>query len=291
MSDVDPARASGAPPPVFDSPKAYTLALGDSLGFGHQSARIASDLADGTYVPDSYPGYVVPLEQLVETKTQRDQTVVNYACPGETTDSMIAGPCAFAQTVLGLGYPRALHNDYSGSQLSAAVAFLRAHRGKVAPVTVSIGANDLLALADGCQQDMTCVAQGLPAVLEGLDRRLSRILGGLRTAAPDTEILVLTLYNPIYFVAPGSGALVGQVNAVLAAVARRHRARPVDGFAAINLGIPGDETASLCTFTLLCTAEADIHPSDAGYARLAEAFWLASGYQRLTRHPHAHSHA
>ena len=53
--------------------------------------------------------------------------LVKLGCPGETTTTMInGGICRYA----------------GGSQLKAAEAFLRAHRGRVLLVTIDIGAND-----------------------------------------------------------------------------------------------------------------------------------------------------
>jgi hypothetical protein len=45
--------------------------------------------------------------------------------------------CCFFQQI-GL----ALHDEFTGSQLDAATAFLHAHPGQVSPITLSIGAGD-----------------------------------------------------------------------------------------------------------------------------------------------------
>jgi lysophospholipase L1-like esterase len=262
-------------------PGRYLLSLGDSIAFGYQSRQVATELASGTYSPDHFPGYVAPLEADISGVVGHPQTVVNYACPGETTASMITGPCAFAVGVHGLGYRRALHDDYSGAQLAAAVAFLRAHRGEVSPITLSIGANDLNNLFNACQQDVACVQAKLPATLTTLAAHLAVTLGALRVAAPQAQVIVLTPYNPAYVIAPSSDQLLIVSNQVIGAVALAARARVADGFRAINLALPGQELASVCTFTLMCT-QSDIHPSDAGYLRLAGALWTASGYARLT---------
>lgn len=47
-----------------------------------------------------------------------------------------------------------------------------------------------------------------------------------------------------------------------------------DGFSPVT-------PATVCVLTLICTPQQDIHPSDAGYAMLAQALWAASGYDRL----------
>jgi lysophospholipase L1-like esterase len=269
----------GAPQP--SQPGRYLLSLGDSIAFGYQSRKVSTELASGAYSPDHFPGYIAPLEADISGVVQHPQRVVNYACPGETTASMITGPCAFAVNVHAAGYRRALHDDYTGAQLAAGVAFLRAHRGEVSPITLSIGANDLNNLFNTCQQSVACVQANLPATLTTLAANLAVTLGALRVAAPRAQIIVLTPYNPAYVIAPSSDALLTVSNRVIGTVALAARARVADGFTAINLALPGQELASVCTFTLMCT-QSDIHPSDAGYLRLADALWTASGYARLT---------
>jgi lysophospholipase L1-like esterase len=283
-----PASAAGAGPtrtaaPTSSPPGRYLLSLGDSIAFGYQSRRVSAELASGAYSPDHFPGYLAPLEADISGGARHPQRVVNYACPGETTASMITGPCAFAVGVHALGYPRALHDDYSGAQLAAGVAFLRAHRGEVSPITLSIGANDLNNQFNACQQDVACVQRRLPGTLTTLAANLAVTLGALRVAAPQAQIIVLTPYNPAYVITPASDPLLTVSNRVIGAVALAGRARVADGFRAINLALPGRELASVCTFTLMCS-QSDIHPSDAGYLRLADALWAASGYARLTGH-------
>jgi hypothetical protein len=53
-----------------------------------------------------------------------------------------------------------------------------------------------------------------------------------------------------------------------------------DAFPAFN-GVP--QPAGLCTLTLMCTAESDIHASDAGYALIADLMFRAAGYTRFEK--------
>ncbi|HET9654666.1 MAG TPA: SGNH/GDSL hydrolase family protein [Kineosporiaceae bacterium] len=267
-------------------PGRYLLSLGDSLGFGYQEQRISAELAVGGYSPDHFPGYVQPFASQLRRVSEHRQTVVNYSCPGETTGSMVTGPCDFAAYVHSLGYPRALHDDYTGSQLAAAVSFLAAHRNQVSPITVSLGANDLNDLFNGCARELTCVQNGLPGTLARLSSNLGTTLSALRSQAPHAEIIVLTPYNPAYVINPATDALLQAGDAAIATVAARTGARVADGFTAINLAVPGQEQLSVCTLTLMC-GQQDIHPSDAGYQRLACALWSASGYARRDRDRHA----
>ena len=69
----------------------------------------------------------------------------NLGCPGETSHSMITGTHPLCR------YPE-------GSQLDAAVAFLQAHPGQVAFITVEVGANDFVA---GCLRDTVPARPGV----------------------------------------------------------------------------------------------------------------------------------
>lgn len=275
-------RSGSLVPP--SSPQ-YTLALGDSLAFGYQRDRLMQDLVTGEYSPDDYPGYVVPLSQMVKTASRRHRpVVVNYSCPGETTASMISGGCPFPDAVAQTpyGYERVLHDDYAGAQLDAAAAFLASHRGKVSPITVSVGANDLLGLVSSCSNQLPCVWAGLDPLLSQLSTNLTTVLRRLRAADPRAEILVLSLYNPLALAVPGSDPIPLIANAMIERIARSVRATVADGYAAINLAPTTNPAGPVCEFTLMCAAgtQPDIHPSDAGYLRLAGAFLAASRRSR-----------
>jgi lysophospholipase L1-like esterase len=62
-----------------------------------------------------------------------------------------------------------LHGRNDGSQLSAALAFLHAHRGQVSPITINIGANDLNGLRALCGDEVSCYFANGPAVLETIE--------------------------------------------------------------------------------------------------------------------------
>jgi hypothetical protein len=83
-----------------------------------------------------------------------------------------------------------LHDSFSGSQLEAAVAFLRAHRGKVSPITLTVWGNDINEFIEACRGDLSCVQAGAPTFILNFSRRLADILSQLREASPDAEIIV-----------------------------------------------------------------------------------------------------
>lgn len=107
------AEAEGGPP---EAPRAtgWYLALGDSLAAGYQPG--AGDERDGGYVGD-----VLATVQESAPKTK----LVNLACSGATTVSMVAGDrCAYEE----------------GTQLAQAVEFLHAHGRNTRLVTLDVGA-------------------------------------------------------------------------------------------------------------------------------------------------------
>src|SRR6478609_7783819 len=169
---VAAAGCSAAPAPARHKlPVSYYLALGDSLAVGVQpdaagtSVKTRSGYADQLYATlrRSHPGL----------------RLVKLGCPGETTVTMMKGGiCA---------YP-------GGSQLAAAVRFLRAHRARVSLVTIDIGAND----ADGCLTRLSfsnfasCLTRSVPQVTTNLTKILTR----LRQAGPKAHIIAMSYYLP-----------------------------------------------------------------------------------------------
>jgi lysophospholipase L1-like esterase len=269
LSMLAPAAPAGAGGTVFDPPKQYYLSLGDSITFGLQVQRFLDEIKGGTYDPASFPGFTVELT--ADFAQLRPGIVnVNYACPGQDTTDFVSKPCGFAQSF-------ALHNAYTGTQLDAATAFLNAHRGQVSPVSLDIGAADLANLLNGCKFKTDCVTAALPAVLATVRTNLTTILTTLRSAAPDTEIIVLQMYDAFAVDHPETAAAYVQLNQVIAADAAAAGATVADSFTAFNLA--PDEPATLCALTLYCPHR-DTHPSDAGYHVLAEVFLKASGYHQ-----------
>jgi lysophospholipase L1-like esterase len=156
---VAAAKAAHAGGP-WRSRAAYYLALGDSLAQGVQPAP-----ATGASVPTDQ-GYVDDLFAHYDAEFHGTLELVKLGCPGETTASMLTGagsPCAYS----------------AGSQLAAALDFIRAHRHRIAVITIDIGANNVDGCATGGTISLTCVDSGIAAVRTDLPQ----ILGALRTAA------------------------------------------------------------------------------------------------------------
>jgi hypothetical protein len=70
--------------------------------------------------------------------------------------------------------------------------------------------------------------------------------------------------------------VAAQFNAMLAQTAAQYRARFADPLPVFNP--PVNEIPTICQLTLICTPLHDIHASDAGYQKLADLLFAASGY-------------
>jgi lysophospholipase L1-like esterase len=248
---------------MFVPSKAYYLALGDSVAYGYQQAKVDAGLPPSAF--DT--GYVDDLAARLRTIRPRLR-VVNLSCPGESTASFIAGPC----TENALGFP--LHDPFSGSQLAAATAFLRAHRGRVTPITLTLGGADISQFVEDCGADPACIRSGAPAETSTLASNLHTILAKLRAAAPDAEIIVTGAWGRL----TGSPALADPLEKALdislAAVTATERARFANPYPVLN---------AICTRALTCT-DREGQPTNAGYQTLADLVFDSSRYARAVRH-------
>jgi lysophospholipase L1-like esterase len=242
----------------------YYLALGDSLAQGYQPIG-------GPDSPVGFPGYNqgYPDQLLKLVRDRYDQLrLVKLACGGETTTTMIEGS------------PWCGSNFEAGSQLAEATAFLRAHRGEVAFVTINIGGNDVIAPNGG----------GVAAI----QANLPTILAQLRDAAgPGMPILGMNYYYPflpdVWFATHDPAALQGAVdaiagfNALLASLYADAGDPVADVAAAFSTSDTGDadgngvptDVENVCAWTWECAPPPhgpDLHPNTAGYDVIARAF-------------------
>jgi lysophospholipase L1-like esterase len=106
---------------------------------------------------------------IVNRHPHRQLQLVNMAVSGETTSSMISGP-----------------------QYAEAIAFLNAHKGQIALITIDIGGNDVGPCIDAADVQ-TCVANALTT----MESNLTLILAGLRSAAgSQVPIVGMNYFNP-----------------------------------------------------------------------------------------------
>jgi hypothetical protein len=266
------AFSTGRPPAVHASnPQSqhYYMALGASYAFGFQKAKFLEEYQTSTYSAASFDtGYVDDFAAMLAAGHSRLATV-NFACPGETSDTFISGGCAFHLSGL------ALHNDYplSTPQLSVALAFLNGHPHQVHVITISLtdlSGNALSQLFfNTCGQNPACVLSAFPAYLAHEQANVDQILSALHSASPSSQILVLQEFNPYMLQLPASIPLFNQMNAMLANEATAYGAVLADGVSPVT-------ASNICSLTFSCTAPLyDIHPTDAGYLVLADALWAA----------------
>ncbi len=265
----DAALAGPDPSPA---PPTYYLALGDSLSQGVQpdAAGVSVETRDG--YPDQVYAALHPSHPALK--------LVKLGCPGETTSTMING---------GICHYR------SGSQLAAAVGFLRAHRGRVLLVTIDIGANDPEQC--GSQPSLTqlasCAATSIPAAVT----HLTTIMARLKAAAgPGVRIVGMNYYLPAlaewrdglpgHVVAWAAERLAATYNGLLDRVYTSAGARIADVFGAFDTadfaeqGTTPRNVALLCQWTWACAAPPrgpNQHANQAGYQVIARAFLQASG--------------
>jgi lysophospholipase L1-like esterase len=260
------------PPP----PSSYYLALGDSLSQGVQPDAAGASVETGQGYPD-----LVYATLLASHPALR---LVRLGCPGETTQTMMhGGICHYS----------------AGSQLAAATAFLRAHRGHVFLVTIDIGANDLEDCGNqpGITQLASCIGQ-----LPKATANVAAILASLRAAAgPGVRIAGMNYYLPA--LAEWRSGLLGRATAELSekfAVAYDDLLKRAYGQAGItvanvfgafettNFGdpvtVPGigsvpRNVARICQWTWECAPPPrgpNQHANAAGYRVIADAILAAT---------------
>jgi lysophospholipase L1-like esterase len=250
--------ASTHAPGAVQLPKRYYLALGDSIAYGFQPTK-----ANATR-PSAFRGYVdVFAARLRKLSPQIE--VVNYGCPGETSVTFARGRCpTLAEGVK-------LHDAYRGSQLRAAVSFLRSHPGQVSPITLTLWGNDLAPLSAKGKRASGAISSFAP--------RLRAILRQLRAAAPNAELIVTGAWNPEANALRQTTPLYRSLDTAIRRAAAGSRARVANMFATFNgSGNVRAQKARLCARTFAC--KGDPHPTDAGYRAMADAFMAASGYPR-----------
>jgi lysophospholipase L1-like esterase len=254
------AKSSTSAGPVYQSPQSYYLALGDSIAYGFQPTKANSSPAavDTGYV-DLFASRLRKLSPKLE--------VVNYGCPGESAVTFARGGCDW------LKHGGKLHDPFRGSQLKAALSFLRAHSGKVSPITVTLWGNDLpLPLSQNAKRARSATAS--------FAKRFSSILRQLRAAAPNAEIIVTGAWNPEADRLAKAEPLYRSVDAAMRRSATASRARIANMFTALDgTGNAKAQKARLCALTFYCS-KGDPHPTDAGYRAMADAVITASGYTR-----------
>jgi lysophospholipase L1-like esterase len=257
--------ASAASEPVHQAPRAYYLALGDSMAYGIQAAKAEAGLPPSGFHTGYVDVFAARLRELAP-----DIQVVNYGCPGESAKTFIHGGCPW------LAQHGRLHDAFRGPQLEAALRFLRAHPGQVSPITLTLWGNDLLEnFSPACKGDLVCIRGHASAGLARFGSRLASIVGRLRAAAPRAEIILTGAWNLDAEHPAQSEPLFRSIDATIARAAASGKARVARIYPIFTP--VAKPKGRICALTFICS-QGDPHPTDAGYRAMATAFLAASGY-------------
>ncbi|MEV5437786.1 SGNH/GDSL hydrolase family protein [Streptomyces sp. NPDC052682] len=250
-----------------DTDTTYYISLGDSLATGYQP-DVDKD-TDAAYTDQLY----ARLKQHTPGLKH-----IRLGCTGETTESLISGgKCA---------YPNAK------SQLDAALKALAQHHGKVAYVTLSVGANDIQAcVGPAGSLDGAC----LNSASQTMGKNLARITGALRQAGTtNTQFVGSTYYNPFLAAwllgaqgqqaARESAPLIEAGNTGIGQVYKSTGFKVADVAGAFSsqdfttmVNVPGAgevpaNVAKICQLTWACTPKKDPHPNADGHQVIAGVF-------------------
>jgi lysophospholipase L1-like esterase len=235
-------------------PKARYLALGDSLAFGFQ--------------PDLNFSHGYADDFMSNLSQHGVKHLANMGCPGETSGTFINGGCP---------YPFLRKYPYLGPQLAAAVAYLKFYRGQVSPVTLDIGANDLL---PDINTSTCAISSSFPSDLATVDANVHTILAQLQAAMTVNghmtgDIVMMNYYDPYQNICPNTVPDIQLINS--------HLAADVQGFGIIvdvfdAFGGPGVPDNNICNYTWMCSIFKDIHATSQGYRVIANTFENGTGY-------------
>ncbi len=284
------AEPAPAPPPTSTTTTTSAtppadqvyVSLGDSYATGY---RPATDGAPAGAAQDGFADLVASRAGL---------RLINVACSGATSAQLRTSP--------GCPPPNRAANapDPAGrTQLDAAVAALREHKGRVGLVTVVIGGNDLTpCVRETASEAIACASEAVRDVAANL----ASILPVLREAAGDAPIVGLT-YPDVFlgaWVSPSfpNGQDIARMsvplfrdffNTALKAEYAKVDAKFVDVTAATGAyGSLTDLTqdpdhgqiptpvAKVCELTYFCDLT-DVHPTPAGHKVIADAVLEAAG--------------
>ncbi len=261
--------AASQPLPVV--PGSRYLALGDSVTFGYQESQVvpAPNYADAA----SFANYPQMLARELHLK------LANLACPGETTASFLnvgalSNGCenTAGNTAVAYRPARPLHVQYTGSQLAAALAYLKKYPD-VRLVTLMIGANDFL-LCQETTPDQCGSTTERVATAQQVTKNVVKILTAIRKQAHYTGQLVIVNYYSLNYASFTDNESTGLVNLTVDGAAKSFNVTFANGYGVFAAGSVGS-SQNPCTAGLLTQlgtpGTCGIHPSYAGQALLAQA--------------------
>lgn len=182
----------------------YYLALGDSLAAGYQNSSTPTDryCVDGNKDRAGGRGYVCVVWRNLRAAYYHDLKLHNLslaAVPGEDT-------CSFQSVTTCSGQKQrhdAARNDvppyniHTDSQLAVALRFLKNHRGHVPVISLDIGGDDFVPLAQAAGNgNIKKIEAQLAATEARLKTNYRMIVTALRVVAPASHLILIDQYNP-----------------------------------------------------------------------------------------------
>jgi lysophospholipase L1-like esterase len=234
-------------------------AAGSPIAVGTTMLGLGDSIAAGIGAPHVSEGFVAVLAQRLGDR-HRGLRLVNLAVPGETSSSMLA----------------------PGGQMERAeqvIAEVSQAGGRVAPITLSIGANDAMEAASiGDDTALTLLARNLDSILARLDDALRCAGSGIAGSA-----CLQTVYNPFELVgADGAELPVVDADAMAPRRSLRGGHNRVIRAAAAMWGIAVADVSRIFrgrAHDLTWVRSGDIHPSDRGHAVIADTYMAACGWE------------
>jgi hypothetical protein len=268
---VGRAHAATPPPSTFVGVKPYYLGLGDSLAYGYEPNF------------DWSHGYVYQWYSDLQKHGSTSRT--DYGCNGEKTATMIKGGCPYAFL---------LHNYYSGAQLAAAVKFIKAHPGAVSPVSLDMGANDVLpdinsstcVVSSTWESDLGTMNTNLSATI------LPQLINALKNSSGQVtgDLVMMNYYNPFFNKCPGDASYLTELNGDLASdwtVGWQNAGFTGAPYplADVYSAFGGSTTQNVCTYTWMCSSYADIHATGGQSGEPGNGYGVIAGaFEALTRY-------
>lgn len=243
------------------------LALGDSVTFAY-----IEQAGYEYYYPTNFVGYADYLDLTLGLN------VADAACPGETTGSFISATapdngCRAYRTVFPL---HVVYGAIKSTQLAFATGFLQ-RDSSPGLVTINLGANDVFLLEQQCNDDPTCIENGLPQVLATAEANMQTILAAVRATGYNGPLVVVNYYSLDY-----SNQFETQVimalNQAITAPAPAYGAVVADVFSAFEAAASNRFAAgNTCVAGLLNASNpptnppsCDVHPSQSGHKLIAQ---------------------
>lgn len=259
----------------------YYVAIGASQTLGYQPT------GPGVQRPTAQ-GYTNDL-LAVETARWPGLQLVTFACPGIRVDMALSGRTTNAPGSMAAQTASGRCRRSTGSEIGTAAAFIRAHPGQVALVTVDLGFPDVTACLRNQTINSACVTDALGRVSAGLPKVISRLraaggsslnLVGLNYEDPFVGYYVGTSDpNPSF--ANASIGVIDRLNRTLRVTYAGAGVKLADVSDAFSTGVVTSthlagwgtvplDVQRICTLTWMCV-DRNPHPNARGYQKVAAA--------------------